>query len=76
MSGEVHSAPAGAKGGPPIVTEALRGALVLGAVALVIRIAGDLPVTALAFPILGVTVVMLVGHLVVEYRARRRWTLH
>jgi hypothetical protein len=50
--------------------------MVLGAVALVIRFAGDLPVTALALPILGVTGVMLVGHMVVEYRARRRWTLH
>src|SRR4026207_192861 len=76
VRGEVPSAPAGAKGGPPIVTEAVRGAMVLGAFALVIRFGGDLPVTAVALPILGVTLVMLVGHMVVEYRARRRWTLH
>ena len=59
-----------------MTTDAARGAIFLGVVALVLRYGEDFTVAALATPIIVVAGVILLVLILSELRAYRRWSLH
>jgi hypothetical protein len=68
---------AGGRAKPPgtWTTDVGRALAFLGAVALVIRFGEEIPITALAAPIVVVAGVVLVLLVIAERRAHRRWSL-
>jgi len=74
--------PSGRAGGEPgarpgaVTSDSTRAAVFLGVVALVLRFGEDVPITALATPIIIVAGVILLVLVLTELRAYRRWTLH
>ena len=59
-----------------MASDSTRAAIFLGVVALVLRFGEDVPIAALATPIIIVAGVVLLVLVLAELRAYRRWTLH